>query len=97
MSDTRRNIFDSNHIDTTLSKETAEMLKNLYAYYHKKHYSYETAIPQLPTKKLDLQHFRWQINCQCCGGRWHNPESSCHCNFNRGRSHCQSGGNLQEI
>ena len=37
ISDTRRNIFDFNHIDTTLSKRTVEMLKNLYAYYHKKH------------------------------------------------------------
>jgi len=41
ISDTRRNIFDFNHIDTTLSKRTVEMLKNLYAYYHKKHYGYE--------------------------------------------------------
>jgi len=39
MSDTRRNIFDFNHIDTTLSKGTVEMLKNLYAYYYKKHYT----------------------------------------------------------
>ena len=35
------NVFDFNHIDTSLSKGTIEMLKNLYAYYHRKHYGYE--------------------------------------------------------
>ena len=36
-----RNIFDFNHIDPSLSKETVVTLKKLYAYYHKKHYGYE--------------------------------------------------------
>ena len=31
----RRNIFDFDHIDTTPSKGTIEMLKSIYAYYHK--------------------------------------------------------------
>ena len=31
------NVFDFNHIDVSLSKGTIEMLKNLYAYYHRKH------------------------------------------------------------
>ena len=35
MGDTKQNIFSFNHIDTTLSNGTIEMLKNLYAYYHK--------------------------------------------------------------
>jgi len=35
------NNFDFNHIDTSLSPGTIEMLKNLYAYYHKKHHGYE--------------------------------------------------------
>ena len=37
----QQNILDFNHIDATLSKETVEMLKSLYVYYHKKHYGYE--------------------------------------------------------
>ena len=41
MADTRRSIFEFNHIDTTLSKGTIEMLKNLYVYYHRKHYGYD--------------------------------------------------------
>ena len=41
MADTRLNIFDFNHIDTTLSKGTVDMLKNLYSYYHMKHHGYE--------------------------------------------------------
>ena len=36
MADTPQNIFDFKHVDTTLSKGTSEMLKNLYAFYHKK-------------------------------------------------------------
>ena len=41
MVDTRRDIFDFNHIDAALSKGTVEMLKHFYAFYHKKHYGYE--------------------------------------------------------
>ena len=36
-----RDIFEFNHIDQTLSKEKVKILKDLYAYYHKKHYGYE--------------------------------------------------------
>ena len=36
-----RDIFEFNHIDQTLSKEKVEKMKDLYAYYHKKHYGYE--------------------------------------------------------
>ena len=35
----QENIFDFNHIHTTLSKGTRDVLKNLYTYYHKNHYS----------------------------------------------------------
>ena len=38
---TMRDIFEFNHIDQTLSKEKVKILKDLYAYYHKKHYGYE--------------------------------------------------------
>ena len=35
------NIFDFNHIDPTLPKDTVDMLKRLFAFYHKKHWGYE--------------------------------------------------------
>ena len=46
------NIFDFNHIDTSLSPGTIEMLKNLYAYYHKKHYGYEKLYRGFQRKNL---------------------------------------------
>jgi len=36
-----RDIHDFNHIDQTLSKEKVKKMKDLYAYYHKKHFGYE--------------------------------------------------------
>ena len=36
-----RDIFEFNHIDQTLSEEKVKFLKDLYAFYHKKHYGYE--------------------------------------------------------
>ena len=36
-----RDIFEFNHIDQTLSAEKVKILKDLYGYYHKKHYGYE--------------------------------------------------------
>ena len=36
-----RDIFEFNHIDQTPSTEKVKILKDLYAYYHKKHYGYE--------------------------------------------------------
>ena len=36
-----QDIFEFNHIDQTLSTEKVKILKDLYAYYHKKHYGYE--------------------------------------------------------
>jgi len=36
-----RDIYDFNHIDQTLSKEKVKKMKDLYAYYHKKHFGYE--------------------------------------------------------
>jgi len=50
--DTRRNIFDFNHIGTALSKGTIEMLRNLYAYYHKKHYGYKKLYRSFQRKNL---------------------------------------------
>ena len=50
--DTRQNIFYFNHIDTTLSQGAIEMLKNLYAHYHKKHYGYEKLYRSFQRKNL---------------------------------------------
>ena len=36
-----QDIFEFNHIDQTLSTEKVKILKDLYGYYHKKHYGYE--------------------------------------------------------
>ena len=36
-----RDILEFNHIDQTLSEEKVKKMKDLYAYYHKKHYGYE--------------------------------------------------------
>ena len=36
-----RDIFEFNHIDQTLSEEKVKFLKDLYTFYHKKHYGYE--------------------------------------------------------
>ena len=48
----RLNIFHFNHIDTTLSKDTVDMLKTLYAYYHKKHYGFEKLYRSYQRKNL---------------------------------------------
>ena len=55
----QENIFDFNHIDTALSKGTCDMLKNLYTYYHKNHYSYKKLCHLYQRKKSDLQR-HWQ-------------------------------------
>ena len=34
------NIFHFNHIDPALPKETVEMLRTVFAFYHKKHWGY---------------------------------------------------------
>ena len=36
-----RDIYDFNHIGQTLSEEKVKKMKDLYAYYHKKHFGYE--------------------------------------------------------
>jgi len=60
MGNTKQNILDFNHIDATLSKRTAEMLKNLYTYYHKKRYGYE---------KLYRSYQRKNLICNISGGK----------------------------
>jgi len=71
----RRNIFEFNHMDTTLPKGTIEMLKDLYAYYHKKHYGYEKLYRSFQRKKSVLQYCGWQScdNFSDCRGHYFEP------------------------
>lgn len=48
----QENIFDFNHIHTTLSKGTCDVLKNLYTYYHKNHYSEKSSATCTKEKNL---------------------------------------------
>ena len=75
MSDTRRNIFDFNHIDTTLSKGTVEMLKHLYAYYHKKQYGYEKLYRSYQRKNLicNISAGKLIVSAAVAGGITLNP------------------------
>jgi len=93
----KRNIFDFNHIDTTLSKGTIEMLKSLYAYYHKKHQGYEKLYRDFQRKKSVLQYFGRQgnHNFSSCQGYHFEPH------FVRFLAwlwpRCKNGGNLQNM
>ena len=46
-----RDIFEFNHINKTLLESEVRILKDLYAYYHKKHYGYQK-LCNLSTSKL---------------------------------------------
>ena len=37
----RKSIFEFNHIDKSLSEEQRETIKDLYKHYHKKHWCYK--------------------------------------------------------
>ena len=75
MVDTRRNIFDFNHIDPTRSKGTVEMLKNLNAYYHKKHYGYEKLYRSYQRKNLicNISAGKLIVSAAVAGGITLNP------------------------
>ena len=49
---TQGEIYSTSTLYTTLSKGMIEMLKNLYAYYHKKHYGYEKLYRSFQRKNL---------------------------------------------
>ena len=53
-------MYDFNHIDPSLSEEKVEMLKVLYAYYHKKHFGYE---------KLYRSYCRKNFVCNLSAGK----------------------------
>ena len=70
-----RDIFDFNHIDQTLSKETVVILKKLYAYYHKKHYGYEKFYRYYQRRNLicNLSAGKLIISAAVAGGITLNP------------------------
>jgi len=71
MATARQNVFDFNHIDTSLSKGTIEMLKNL----HRKHYGYEKLYLGLQRKNLlcDIVAGKAIITSAFAGGITLNP------------------------
>ena len=70
-----RDIFEFNHIDQTLSKEKVKLLKDLYAYYHKKHYGYEKLCRGFRRKKFvcNLSAGKLIISAAVAGGTTLNP------------------------
>ena len=55
-----RYIFEFNHIDQTLSEEKVKLLKDLYGFYHRKHYGY---------KKLHRGFRRKNFVCNLSAGK----------------------------
>ena len=70
-----RDIFEFNHIDQTLSAEKVKLLKDLYAYYHKKHYGYEKLHRDFRRKNFvcNLSAGRLIISAAIAGGITLNP------------------------
>ena len=70
-----RDIFEFNHIDQTLSEEKVKLLKDLSAYYHKKHYGYEKLYRGFRRKKFicNLSAGKLIISAAVAGGITLNP------------------------
>ena len=70
-----RDIFEFNHIDQILSKEKVKILKDLYGYYHKKHYGYEKLHRGFRRKKFvcNLSAGKLIISAAVAGGITLNP------------------------
>ena len=70
-----RDIFEFNHIDQTLSEEKVKFLKNLYAFYHKKHYGYEKLHRSFRRKNFvcNLSAGKLIISAAVAGGITLNP------------------------
>ena len=68
-------IYEFNHIDQTLSKEKIEILKYLYAYYHKKHFGYKKLYRGLRRKNFvcNLSAGKLIISAAVAGGITLNP------------------------
>ena len=98
MATAQRNNFDFNHIDTALSKGTIEMLKSLYAYYHKKHYGYEKLYRTFQRKNLlcNIVAGKAVITSAVAGGITLNPVVLA-TEFDQSQARCQSCRQLQKI
>ena len=70
-----QNIYDFNHIDQTLSEEKVKKMKDLYAYYHKKHYGYEKLYRGFRRKNFvcNLSAGKLIISAAVAGGITLNP------------------------
>ena len=70
-----RDIYEFNHIDPSLLKGTVAILKNLYAYYHKKHYGYEKLYRYYRRRNLicNLSAGKLMISAAVAGGITLNP------------------------
>ena len=70
-----RDIYEFNHIDQTLSKEKVKKMKDLYAYYHKKHFGYENLYCSFRRKYFvcNLSAGKFIISAEVAGGITLNP------------------------
>ena len=70
-----RDIYEFSHIDQTLSKEKVKKMKDLYAYYHKKHYGYEQLYRGFRRKNFvcNLSAGKLIISAAVAGGITLNP------------------------
>ena len=70
-----RDIHDFSHIDQTLSKEQVKKMKDLYAYYHKKHFGYEKLYRSFRRKYFvcNLSAGKFIISAAVVGGITLNP------------------------
>jgi len=68
-------LYDFNHIDQTLSKEKVKKMKDLYAYYHKKHFGYEKLYRGFRRKNFvrNLSAGKFIISAAVAGGITLNP------------------------
>jgi len=68
-------IYDFNHIDQTLPKEKVKKMKDLYAYYHKKHFGYEKLYRDFRRKNFvcNLSAGKLIISAPVAGGITPNP------------------------
>ena len=68
-------IFEFNHINKTLLESEGRILKDLYAYYHKKHYGYQKLYKSYPRKNFicNLSASKLIISAAVAGGITLNP------------------------
>jgi len=70
-----RDIFEFNHISKTLTENEVRILKDLYAYYHKKHFGYQKLYKSYRRKNFvsNLSAGKLIISAAVAGGITLNP------------------------